>query len=226
MPKFLDAPSWYDSDGTLRTIQDTISVKVGGSTSSIVLPTLSNISTSYDAYFVPGTSGQFAGGVYWFSSNGPQISGQGTSGQVLTSNGNAAPSWENRTLSVIKIIGYQGPMNKFAGTFVLPGKYDIGYSFTGSDLYTTLNDLLGNGTDDEDNNSYFPASGFVWWGSSTSGWNMIGLGAYPGTSSSYRYIQFFYIRYGTDYNMSIPVIDNRGVNYSSIESAVVVSNIP
>lgn len=225
MPKFLDAPSWYDSDGELREIAGYYSV--GANYGAFRIPALSETSSfPFGNTIYVSTTSPGDGQVCVSSTGNLTMTSGGTTGDVLIKTASGAPSWKNGTSSVIKIIGYQDTTHKFAGTFVLPGKYDIGHSFTGSDLYTTLNDLLGNGTDDPDNNSYFPASGFVWWGSLSSGWNMIGLGAYPGTSSSYRYIQFFYIRYGTDYNTSAPVIDNRGLNYSSIESAVVVSNIP
>lgn len=174
MPKFLDAPSWYDSDGTLRTIQDTISVKVGGYTSSIVLPTLSNISTSYDAYFVPGTSGQFAGGVYWFSSNGPQISGQGKTGDVLVSNGTGAPSWKPMQLYL-----HTGRIYRTANPSASTPSVDLYYNYysTSSSAATSSSSLV----------SALGSMGF-----SGANYRLTACGIYK-TSSEFYYISYLYI---------------------------------
>lgn len=104
MPKFLDAPSWYDSDGNKRTIVTTMRIGVSNTGGGCYcnVPVISEGSVNLDGipeqplYTLPFLSGtQSVGGIpYWSGTqNGYQVFGQGTSGQVLTSNGNAAPSW-------------------------------------------------------------------------------------------------------------------------------------
>ena len=106
MPKFLDAPSWYDSDGNKRTIVTTMRIGVSNTGGGCYcnVPVISEGSVNLDGipeqplYTLPFLSGtQSVGGIpYWSGTqNGYRVFGQGTSGQVLTSNGNAAPSWED-----------------------------------------------------------------------------------------------------------------------------------
>ena len=96
MPKFLDAPSWYDETGTLRTLSGT--VRFNSQAGYVDLPYTSFASggarSSYYLFNSAGTNGNIA------YSNGyyPMWLSNGTSGQVLTSNGNAAPSWKNLSL--------------------------------------------------------------------------------------------------------------------------------
>ena len=114
MPKFLDAPSWYDNDGELREIVGHYSV--GANNGSFQIPALSEnsyspfgstiyVSTTYpdsgqvcvsSSGRLTMTSGGATGNVLIKAANGaPQWLSNGTSGQVLKSNGSAAPSWTN-----------------------------------------------------------------------------------------------------------------------------------
>lgn len=59
MPKFLDAPSWYDDDGNLKTIQGDFRISIGGGYSvSFDVPWVDGANTSslpsQAYYLVPG----------------------------------------------------------------------------------------------------------------------------------------------------------------------------
>lgn len=135
MPKFLDAPSWYDSDGELREIAGYYSV--GANSGAFQIPALSETSTFpygrtfYVSSTPPGsaqvcisssgyltmTSGGAIGNVLLKAANGAQWLSNGTSGQVLTSNGNAAPSWEKLYTHLI-IIGTSDSTSQMSGAAV------------------------------------------------------------------------------------------------------------
>lgn len=91
MPKFLDAPSWYDSTGTLRTLSGT--VRFNSVAGYVDLPYTSFASGgAYSSYYVLTSAGT-NGNIAYSNGTSPAWLSNGTSGQVLTSNGNAAPSW-------------------------------------------------------------------------------------------------------------------------------------
>ena len=109
MPKFLDAPSWYDDDGNLKTIQGDLTIYVGsgynitfdvphvGGTNIDRFGGLGTVSSEY--YLLPAASAPGRIPYYVNTNVGYQTLPSGTSGQVLTSNGNAAPSWKNLSLT-------------------------------------------------------------------------------------------------------------------------------
>lgn len=74
MPKFLDAPSWYDESGALKTIEGTRNLIVGGLLRQISVP------ITYDSLSGQGT--QFG----W-------VLTEGKKGQVCVSMGSAGPQW-------------------------------------------------------------------------------------------------------------------------------------
>lgn len=109
MPKFLDAPSWYDDDGNLKTIQGDLTIYVGsgynitfdvphvGGTNIDRFGGLGTVSSEY--YLLPAASAPGRIPYYVNTNIGYQTLPSGTSGQVLTSNGNAqTPSWKNPSL--------------------------------------------------------------------------------------------------------------------------------
>ena len=104
MPKFLDAPSWYDNEGSQRTIVTTMRIGMSntGRRGYCNVPVISEGSASLDdipeqpLYTLPFGSTNTGGVPYWSGTqNGYQLVAQGTSGQVLRSNGIAAPGWTN-----------------------------------------------------------------------------------------------------------------------------------
>lgn len=108
MPKFLDAPSWYDNEGSQRTIVTTMRIGMSntGRGGYCNVPVISEGSASLDdipeqpLYTLPFVSGTQSVGVipYWSGTrNGYLVTPKGTSGQVLTWSG-GGPSW--RTLSL------------------------------------------------------------------------------------------------------------------------------
>ena len=116
MPKFLDAPSWYDSDGNKRTIVTTMRIGVSNTGSGCYcnVPVISEGSVNLDGipeqplYTLPFLSGtQSVGGIpYWSGTqNGYRVMGQGTSGQVLMSDGSNAPKWSKLYVHNVYING-------------------------------------------------------------------------------------------------------------------------
>ena len=98
MPKFLDAPSWYDDNGDLKTIQGDFRISIGGGYNvAFDVPWVDGTNTSslpsQTYYLLPGST---SGRIPYFSSTtvGYQALSSGTSGQVLKSNGSGTtPSW-------------------------------------------------------------------------------------------------------------------------------------
>ena len=107
MPKFLDAPSWYDNDGNLKTIKGTYTIAVlGGFGSTIEVPYVGGGNTQS----LPNVSGRalvrqgndYGQIPYW--QNGAvgfeNIAAGTEKGQVLTWNGSrVAPSWATPSIS-------------------------------------------------------------------------------------------------------------------------------
>lgn len=92
MPKFLDAPSWYDSDGTLQTIQRVVSLNLSTPGYGLMwkIPvTNAKLSQETDNYYVVPGAGTNAGSILSWQNNGGVYSwgtlSRGTSGRVLTS---------------------------------------------------------------------------------------------------------------------------------------------
>ena len=102
MPKFLDAPSWYDKNGDQRTIVTTM--RIGMSNTKVAsycnVPVISEGSINLGnipeqpLYTLPWGTTNIGGVPYWSGTqSGYQLVAQGSTGQMLTSNGNAAPGW-------------------------------------------------------------------------------------------------------------------------------------
>lgn len=96
MPKFLDAPSWYDETGTLRTLSGT--VRFNSLAGFVDLPYTTFASGGARSSYYVLTSAGTNGNIAYSNGSYPMWLSNGTSGQVLTSNGNAAPSWKNPSL--------------------------------------------------------------------------------------------------------------------------------
>lgn len=96
MPKFLDAPSWYDETGTLRTLSGT--VRFNSLAGFVDLPYTTFASGGARSSYYVLTSAGTNGNIAYSNGSYPMWLSNGTSGQVLTSNGNAAPSWKNLSL--------------------------------------------------------------------------------------------------------------------------------
>lgn len=91
MPKFLDAPSWYDETGTLRTLSGT--VRFNSLAGFVDLPYTTFASGGARSSYYVLTSAGTNGNIAYSNGSYPMWLSNGTRGQVLTSNGNAAPSW-------------------------------------------------------------------------------------------------------------------------------------
>ena len=108
MPKFLDAPSWYDSDQNLKTIEGSFTIVVeGGWGSTIEVPYVGGANKQYLPY-VSGHRALVAQGSafgqipYWQNGSAgfQNIAAGTTKGQVLTWNGSSvAPSWATPSIS-------------------------------------------------------------------------------------------------------------------------------
>lgn len=163
MPKFLDAPSWYDNTGTLRTLSGT--VRFNSQAGFVDLPYTSFASAgARSPYYVLNSAGTNGNIVY---SNGyyPVYLPNGTSGQVLSSNGDAAPSWKNLSLTTTKLYCHNIQMSySYSATYY----YHIMFSFFSTrntayeissvsrmitDIYNQYKNELGN--------CYILAAGFA-----------------------------------------------------------------
>ena len=97
MPKFLDAPSWYDETGTLRTLSGT--VRFNSLAGFVDLPYTTFASGGARSSYYVLTSAGTNGNIAYSNGSYPMWLSNGTSGQVLTSNGDAqTPSWKNLSL--------------------------------------------------------------------------------------------------------------------------------
>lgn len=97
MPKFLDAPSWYDETGTLRTLSGT--VRFNSLAGFVDLPYTTFASGGARSSYYVLTSAGTNGNIAYSNGSYPMWLSNGTSGQVLTSNGTgAAPSWRSTSL--------------------------------------------------------------------------------------------------------------------------------
>lgn len=91
MPKFLDAPSWYDETGTLRTLSGT--VRFNSLAGFVDLPYTTFASGGARSSYYVLTSAGTNGNIAYSNGSYPMWLSNGTSGQVLMSRGNAAPGW-------------------------------------------------------------------------------------------------------------------------------------
>lgn len=123
MPKFLDAPSWYDKNGDQRTIVTTMRIGMSGVgiSSRCTVPVISEDSIHLEAiptnplYVLPYVEGPTGGIPYWVGpSNGYGVTPQGTSGQVLTSRGSGGrPGWRTLSFYLHRIYITGGTTGKF-----------------------------------------------------------------------------------------------------------------
>lgn len=143
MPKFLDAPSWYDDDGNLKTIQGDFRISIGGGYNvAFDVPWVDGTNTSslpsQAYYLLPGST--TSGRIPYFSgaSVGYQTLSSGAMGQVLTSNGsNAAPTWSSkRYFHCIRLVS----------AYMSSVYFDICFTFVSqrSDVYTAINQIASD----------------------------------------------------------------------------------
>ena len=148
MPKFLDAPSWYDDDGNLKTIQGTYTIAVlGGWGSTIEVPYVGGANKEYLSHIsgrtLVGQGNAFGQIPYWQNGSvGFQNIAAGVEGgQVLTWNSSSTPpSWKGLSslisLTTTKLYCHNIQMwySYSATTY-----YNIVFSFfsTRSTAYTT-----------------------------------------------------------------------------------------
>ena len=117
MPKFLDAPSWYDETGTLRTLSGT--VRFNSLAGYVDLPYTTFASGGARSSYYVLTSAGTNGNIAYSNGSYPMWLSNGTSGQVLTSNGNAAPSWKNLSLYThLIMIGTSDGSSQMSGAAV------------------------------------------------------------------------------------------------------------
>ena len=121
MPKFLDAPSWYDKEGSQRTIVTTMRIGMSntGRRGYCNVPVISEGSASLDdipeqpLYTLPFGSTNTGGVPYWSGTqNGYQLVAPGPSGYVLASDENGLPSWKSMILRLHQIYISGGTVGK------------------------------------------------------------------------------------------------------------------
>ena len=134
MPKFLDAPSWYDETGTLRTLSGT--VRFNSLAGFVDLPYTTFASGGARSSYYVLTSAGTNGNIAYSNGSYPMWLSNGTSGQVLTSNGNAAPSWKNLSIGSSKLYCHNIQMSY---SYSATTYYNIVFSFFSarSTAYTT-----------------------------------------------------------------------------------------
>ena len=100
MPKFLDAPSWYDSTGTLQTIQRVVSLNLstpGYGLAWNIPVTNAKVSQETDNYYVVPGAGTNTGSLLTWQNNGGVYSWgtspRGAEGAVLTATSSGV-SWK------------------------------------------------------------------------------------------------------------------------------------
>ena len=109
MPKFLDAPSWYDSDGELREITGYYAIGVNYGTFRI--PALSKASTfNYGSTVYVSSTPPGNGQVCVSSTGNLTMTSGGAAGNVLIKAANGAPTWEtpSNLLFVTANVSYNG----------------------------------------------------------------------------------------------------------------------
>ena len=142
MPKFLDAPSWYDDNGDLKTIQGDFRISIGGGYNvAFDVPWVDGTNTSslpsQTYYLLPGST---SGCIPYFSSTtvGYQALSNGMSEQVLTSNGSgSAPTWcSQRYFHCIRLLS----------AYMSSAYCDIGFTFVSqrSTAYTAINQIASD----------------------------------------------------------------------------------
>lgn len=127
MPKFLDAPSWYDENGTLREIQSTLTIMAGTYYS---IPSYSATSSSIAAFNSSGQSGAVACsfGLPTF----PTWTAVGETGQFLKSNGSNMPTWSYVGFSYYAMrVNYDGNHNNLYNVYDINGNLVTGSGRTG-----------------------------------------------------------------------------------------------
>ena len=122
MPKFLDAPSWYDKNGDQRTIVTTMRIGMSntGRRGYCNVPVISEGSINLGdipeqpLYTLPFGSSQVGGVPYWSGvQNGYRLVAQGSTGQVLTTDGGANPPfWKSMILRLHQIYISGGTVGK------------------------------------------------------------------------------------------------------------------
>lgn len=130
MPKFLDAPSWYDKNGTLRTIVGQTSFQ--STAGSITVPYLSYASGGGASTWYAFASGGDAGGVAYTGGSYPMWTTAGETGQFLKSNGSNMPTWSYVGFSYYAMrVNYDGNHNNHWFVYDIDGSLVTGSGRTG-----------------------------------------------------------------------------------------------
>ena len=149
MPKFLDAPSWYDDDGNLKTIEGSFTIVVeGGWGSTIEVPYVGGANKQYLPY-VSGHRALVAQGSafgqipYWQNGSAgfQNIAAGTTKGQVLTWNGSrTTPSWTSLE-PFPKLYAHTGNISQLTASWSLRGYICYTYYSTDKKEATTPSEL-------------------------------------------------------------------------------------
>lgn len=105
MPKFLDAPSWYDSDGELREMSGYYNV--GANYGTFCIPAFKEKTTAFPfgGTFYVSTTAPGSGQVCVSSSGNLIMTTGGTAGNVLIKAANGAPTWSGLYVHNVYIYG-------------------------------------------------------------------------------------------------------------------------
>ena len=138
MPKFLDAPSWYDSAGNLQTIQGNLALNMGyGSISVPYVQKGATVGTVGYILHNPPSSGQVCCG----TSGRLDMTSGGSTGDILTKTQNGAPTWSSRTMLHI----VQVEANSCTGFFNIYNNSSAKIS-NKVDFISSLNQMYGSST--------------------------------------------------------------------------------
>lgn len=167
MPKFLDAPSWYDSDGTLRTIQRVVSLNLstpGYGLAWNIPVTNAKASQETDNYYVvPGAGTNTSSLLTWQNSGGVYHWGtlaKGTEGTMLTATSSGV-SWSKPKLYCHNVTAYRTNMYSFSFSVILNTDTQINDIYVVSSI---LQDIQGGSYSSD---PFYPCTGGAWRASTT-----------------------------------------------------------
>lgn len=177
MPKFLDAPSWYDSAGTLKTITDTVTIfEGGGSLGRIEVPVtqVSNFPNGSTTWTVPESDSSFAVLYNHPSSWGPcWSSAPATTNSVLAYTGSGL-SWKPMQLYL-----HTGRIYRTANPSANTPSVDLYYNYYSTSSFAATS-----------SSSLVSALGSM--GLSGANYRLTACGIYK-TSTEFYYISYLYI---------------------------------
>ena len=162
MPKFLDAPSWYDSDGTLQTIQRVVSLNLSTPGYGLMwkIPvTNAKLSQETDNYYVVPGAGTNAGSLLTWQNNGGVYSwgtlSKGAEGTMLTATSSGV-SWSTPKLYCHNVTAYRTNMYSFSFSVILNTDTQINDIY---DVSSILQDIQGGSYS---SNPFYPCTGGGW----------------------------------------------------------------